>query len=146
MSMQCRRCPAKIQAGQIAHIARNVIVCANCLEDGERGYLGRLLPTDPTAETAADDWLPLPRITRRQQEVLALVADGKVTRASQRVWADENGQRGDVKNTINTLRGVGLCVWEQLEPETYGKGLPSAIARPTELGLRLLAAEAIVVT
>lgn len=132
MAMQCRRCPDKIEAGQIAHTIHNIIVCNNCLGPNERGYReheDRYTPPPKSADVVIE-------LTPRRLQLLIEADAGNVTKRAQEVSAHYT----DIGKTINSkgvaaiLKDAGLVYWEKLPQGRYEKDSPTWKLRLTQLG------------
>lgn len=134
--MQCRRCPAKIEAGQIAHTIHNIIVCNNCLAINERGYR-------ETADRYTAPPKPAPEmieLTPRRLRLLIEADAGNVTKRAQEVSAyyTDIGKTINSKGVAAILKDAGLVYWEKLPEGRYEKNAPTWKLRLTPLGQQTL--------
>lgn len=135
MSMQCRRCPTKIEAGQVANTIYNIIVCDNCLRPNERGYTEKPETYKP-APPPSDEF----EMTPRRLEILVATEAGNVTKRAQEVSAllSGTGKTINSKGVVAILKDAGLVRWEPITGTRHIKGAPTWRLRLTADGEKLL--------
>lgn len=121
MSMTCRRCDGRLDAGEIANVIRGLVVGECCRLPAERGYAdgaGDRMPSPPVVE--AGDVLAM---TERRLEILRLASPevGLVTRSGNVVNAFDPRVRRmrDSKSVVEVLRKADLVFWERLPPAGF---------------------------
>lgn len=134
MSMQCRRCPNQIQAGQLAHIVGHVIVCDDCKEGYEVGYREKMEIYVP--QLADPDTVP--ELTPRRLQLLILADAGQVTKRAHDVSAydPDTGRTINSKGLVALLRDAGLVEWEKIL--NAQRGAPTWKLKLTPLGEKTL--------